>query len=307
MKWRFDDVVTFLQVVEAGSITRAAARLNVSKSIVSKRISDLETALDVELLQRSTRHVVPTDAGRVFYDKALPLVQELDVTAEEVADRQGMLHGRLRVTAPMSFGTMHLGSIIASFALRHPKLELALDLDDRMVDLAGNGYDVAIRIGRLKDSGLVARKLCLSRRIVCCSPAYAREYGLPRSIADLASHACVDYANVHARRLWEFEPGKRGRQPSAVVMRSRVVINNGEAMRDAAIAGLGLVILPLFIAAAPLRDGRLIPALPTETPVPDTIYAVYPPTRHIAGKVRAFVDHLARELTRTPSWERAEP
>lgn len=206
MKWRFDDVGTFLHVVEAGGITAAAQRLNVSKSVISKRIGKFEDALGAELFRRSTRRVVPNDRGLDLYERMRALVQELDETIEQVSTRTGELRGRLRVTAPMTFGTRYRGPVLAAFARDH----LALDLDDRVLDLVANGYDVAIRIGRLQDSSLIARKFCLSRRVVCCSPGYAQARGLPTSIEGLGAHECIDYANVHSRRLWQFEPSTPG-------------------------------------------------------------------------------------------------
>jgi DNA-binding transcriptional LysR family regulator len=297
-------MITFLHVVEAGTLTEAARRLRLSKSVVSKRIRDLEEALEQSLLHRSTRRVVPTEKGRALYDRVRPLVRELDSAVSEVTDPEGsVLRGRLRVTAPMTFGTMHLTSMLARFAREHPRLELALELDDRVLDLAAGDYDLAIRIGWLESSSLVARKLCMSRRVMCCSPRYAEERGLPRSIEDLAAHDCIDYANVHATRLWQFAPRRRGGRPRSVATRSRIVANNGEAMRDAAIEGLGLALLPTFIAADALRRGLLIDALPGESPLPYTIAALYPPTRHVAPKVRVLVDYLVRELGSTPPWE----
>jgi DNA-binding transcriptional LysR family regulator len=305
MTWRFDDLLTFLKVVEAGGVTAAATELNVSKSVVSKRISDLEDALGAQLLRRSTRAVTPTEQGWAFYERTREALRELDEAVDSVADRQGGLGGRLRVTAPMSFGTLYLGRILADFARLHPKLELSLDLDDRMLDLVGGGYDLAVRIGRLHDSTLMARKLCVSRRVVCCSPAYARHRGLPQSIEELSGHDCIDYANVHASRLWQFLPSSSGGKPAAAMTRSRFIANNGEAMRDAALAGLGLCVLPLFIVADDLRSGRLIHVLPNEQPVPDTIYTVYAPTRHLPRRVRTLIDHLIAALGHPPPWEAA--
>lgn len=303
MKSHFDGVLTFLAVVEAGGITAAAARLNLSKSVVSKRIGDLENGLGIALFRRSTRRVVPTDRGVAFYEKMRALVAEFDTAVEEASLQTGGLRGRLRITAPMSFGTMHLGPVLAAFAQSHPELELALDLDDRIVDLGGEGYDMAVRIGRLQDSSLITRKLCQSRRIVCCSPDYAREKGLPASIAGLSAHQCIDYAHVQAGRLWQFEPSKPGGKPRAVTVRSRVTANNGEIMRDMALAGLGLAILPLFIVHEQLREGRLVNALAAAVPLADTIYALYPPTRHLSRRVRALIDHLIAALGDRPPWE----
>jgi DNA-binding transcriptional LysR family regulator len=302
MKWRFDDMATFLAVVETGGITAAAARLNLSKSVVSKRVADLEAALGAELLRRSARGVVPTDRGAALHDRLRPLLVQLDDAVEQASTQAGALRGRLRMTAPMSFGTMYLGPVLAAFAGSHPELELALDLDDRIIDLVCNGYDMAIRIGRLEDSSLVARKLCPSRRVVCCSPAYARENGLPARIEDLAAHQCIDYANVHAGRLWRFESSRPGAAPRSVMAHSRIVANNGEMMRDMALAGLGLAILPLFIIHEQLREGTLVDALAAAAPLPDTIYAVYPPTRHVSRRVRAMVDYLVAAFGDKPPW-----
>jgi DNA-binding transcriptional LysR family regulator len=252
MQWRLDDMIAFLHVVEAGSMTAVARRLKLSKSVVSNRISDLEAVLDQELLRRSTRRVVPTDQSHALYTRMRPLLRELDEVVEEIAEREGAL----------------------------------------------------LRIGWLNDSSLVARKLCVSRRVVCCSPAYAAARGLPSSIEELSGHPCIDYANVHASRLWQFEPARSGGKPRSVTTHSRIVANNGEAIRDAAIAGLGLVLLPDFLAAEALRQGTLLQVLPNEEPLPYTVAAVYPPTRHVPRKLRALVDHLVREFRQTPPWER---
>jgi len=302
MSWRLEEIVAFLHVVEAGSITEAARRLKLSKSVVSQRITDLEAALQQQLLRRSTRRVQPTEEGRALYVRVRPLVDGLTNAVEE-AGAPDSVRGRLRIAAPMTFGTMYLSAILARFAREHPDLELAIDLDDRTVDLVAGDYDLAIRIGTFEDSSLIARKLCRSSRVVCCSPGYAEVHGLPASIEDLARHRCIDYANVHASRLWQFEPTRRGRRPRSVRTHGRIVANNGEAMRDAAIEGLGLALLPSFIAAPALREGRLIDALPRETPLVYTIAAVYAPTRQVPKRVRALLQHLARELGGTPPWE----
>lgn len=302
--WRFDDVLTFVSVVEAGSITSAATRLNVSKSVISKRISDLEAALRVELFHRSTGNVKPTEVARSFYERIVALIRGITEATEEVSQRTERLTGRLRVTAPISFGTNFLGPVIAEFARRHPELEIAVDYEDRLVNLTQAGYDLGIRIGDLKESSLKARKLCDCARIVCCSPDYAANNGLPESVADLALHACIDYAHVRTSEFWQFDARGDGGTPVSVMMRSRIIANNFAAMRDMAIAGLGLVLLPEYLAVGPLQEGRLIPALPNATPRPDLISAVYPYTHHISPKVRAFIDHLVLALAPPLPWHR---
>ncbi|MBB4189337.1 DNA-binding transcriptional LysR family regulator [Sinorhizobium terangae] len=240
MRWRFDDILAFVRVMEAGSITAAAERMNLSKSVVSKRISDLEHALGVELFRRSTRQVRPTENGEAFHERIVPLLHEINETAESLSAKgQRPLQGQLRITAPMSFGIMYLGPLIAEFARRHSELEMAIDYEDRLVDLVHGGYDLGIRIGHLKDSRLKARKLCECTRLVCCSPSYAKAHGLPKSVAELTEHTCIDYAYVHANRIWDFESERAGGKPVSVTMRSRIVTNNGEAMRDMAVRGWG--------------------------------------------------------------------
>lgn len=306
MSWRFEDIQTFLDVMETGSITAAAARLNVSKSVVSKRVADLEAALGAALFQRSARKLIPTSAAHDFFERAQPLVRGIVEVAESVADRRRGLRGTLRIAAPMSFGTMHLSRVVADFAALHSDLQVVMELDDRMIDLVNSGYDVGIRIGILKDSSLIARKLCDDPRVVCCSPAFADRHGLPQSLDDLARFPCIDYANVSTGQLWQFEGGPGG-HPVHVVMQGRVAANNGEAMRDMAIAGLGLTLLPMFIVADALREGLLLPVLPQFRPLAYTIFAVYPPTRQVPAKVRAFIDHLARHITEPPLWRFSIP
>jgi DNA-binding transcriptional LysR family regulator len=291
-------------VVEAGGFSAAARKLNLSKSLVSKRVSDLEADLGVRLLQRSTRAVRTTPEGEALIERVSPLVREMGEGIEQVAGAHGALTGRLRIAVPMSFGTMYLAPMLAAFAAAHPELELAIDLDDRMTDLVRGGYDAAIRIGTLPDSSLIARKLCDAARLVVCSPAYKKARGLPTGIEDLHRHACIDYANVHTSQLWRFAPAKPGGRARSVQLASRIVANNGEMMRDMAIAGLGLATLPLFICAEALKDGRLIEAMPGIRPAGAQIHVVFAQSKKPPAKVRAFVDHMVAAFADGPPWER---
>lgn len=296
MKWRFEDLSTYLTVVETGGITAAANRLNLAKSVVSKRVADLEASLKVPLLIRSSRSVRPTEYGEALYERMRPLVQAMGEAAEGISHQAGALTGRLRITAPMSFGTLKLTPIIAGFARAHPELEIAVDLDDRFVDLLRGGYDLGIRVGDLPDSSIIAKKLYEERRVVVCSPAYRRACGLPKDVADLANHACIDYAHVHASQVWQFDAAKPGGRTRSVTLNSRIVVNNGDMMRDLAIAGLGIVILPGFLVDEAIRSGKLIEALPGVTPRPFPIHAIWPQSHRLTPKVRAFVDHAAAAL-----------
>jgi DNA-binding transcriptional LysR family regulator len=281
MGYSFDNIAAFVQVVESGSISAAALRLNLAKSVISKRIADLEAELGVELLHRSTRGITATDKGIAFHKPAREIRRELDSAADEITDRGGDLCGQIRITAPMSFGTMVLGPILFPFLSRHPRLEVALDFDDRHADILSEGYDLAVRIARLRDSSLVARKLAVSRRIVCCSPGYAKQNGVPAVIEEISQHSCIGYANTHSSQIWQFDSGEPGGEPRSLTIRSRIVANNGEAMRDAAIAGLGLAVLPLFIVTNALASGQLVNALPNARPVDDDLrdLSTHPPCR----------------------------
>jgi DNA-binding transcriptional LysR family regulator len=301
MHWRLDDLRSFLDVLDAGSVTAAAVRRNLAKSVVSKRIADLEVALGTALFQRRAGRIAPTETALRLAERVRPAIAELDAATEAAAWGLHGLRGRLAIAAPVSFGTLHLGPVVAEFARRHPELEIALDYDDRMVDLVREGYDVAVRIGAPRDTSLIARKLCEDGRAVCASPAYVAAHGAPATLDELARLEAIDYANVHAGRLWQFA-GQPERPAVSVPMRARVVANNGEAMRDMAIAGLGVAILPLFIAAAPLADGRLVRLLPAVPTAPLPIAAVWPPAKPLAPKVRAFVDHLASAFGPLPPW-----
>lgn len=307
MKYRLEDLEAFLHVAEAGRVSQAAVRLGLAKSIVSKRIARLEDVLAVELMHRSTRGVTLTDKGVEFYKRARIILDELEAAGEEMSERGDDLRGSLRVTVPMTFGTLYLSRILFAYLRDHPRLNAQIEFDDRMLDLADAGYDLAVRITRLPGLSLKARKLARSQRIVCCSPEYARRAGRPATLDDLVRHACIGYANVDAGQIWEFKPEKDGMDPHRLTIRSDMIVNNGEAMRDAAIAGLGLAVLPLFIAADALRRGELINALPQPEPTADIIYAVYPFTRHVTRKVRSVIDYLAAELRDPPLWERDLP
>lgn len=304
MRFNLNDIEAFLLVVETSSISAAALRLGLAKSVVSKRITDLENALGTRLLNRSTRGVAPTDRGQAFYERAREFMRQLEDAAEASVEDENRLCGRLRIATPMSFGTMYLSPLLFEFAAAHPDLELSVDFDDHKVDIEGAGYDLAVRIGQLNDVALIAKPLAISRRVVCCSPAYAARHGLPESIDDLQRHRCIGYTYVHSGQLWQFEGDGNARDVRSIVVRSTLMLNNGEAMRDAAIAGVGIGLLPLFIVAAALRDGRLLDALPKHRPTSDTIYAMYPQRKLQPRGVRVFVDYLKERLGGPPPWER---
>lgn len=297
MGWTITDIETFLAVLDAGSISGAAARADLSKSVVSKRISDFEAALGVPLFIRHAGRITPTDSAEALAERLRPALAELVAATESVAGPEIALRGRLAIAAPMSFGIRHLGPVIAGFARAHPGLEIVLDYDDQLADLGRAGFDAALRIGQLKDSSLMARRLCEDPRALVASPDYLAMHGRIETPADLARHEAIGYLNARLAELWPFgteiAPPRQG----------RITANNGEAMRDMAIGGLGLALLPMFIAHDALRDGRLVRLLPDLPQQPLPVSVVWPPIRPMPRKTRAFIDHLANAFAGAPPWQ----
>ena len=302
MRIQLDLNIAFLAVMETGGVNAAARRLGLSRSVVSKRIMGLEAALGVDLFVRSTVQMTPTEAAQEYYGRTAVLIQELEDAANDIRPDASGLSGALRVAAPLSLSLSHLQEIYVAFADRHPDLHLAIDLDDRMVDLAGGGYDVAIRIGRLPDSSLKARRLTDSRRVLCASPGYLERHGEPQSLDELIQHRTIGYANAPTSQIWCFAPTAPDEPEQTVRVLPGFVSNNGETMRAAAMAGMGLVILPEFLAHEALQDGRLRPVLAERAPVHDGVYLVYPPGRGRSRKVRAFIDHLVEAFADGAPW-----
>ncbi|MDB5370448.1 MAG: LysR substrate binding domain protein [Roseomonas sp.] len=309
MRLSSDDLATFVQVVDSGTMTAAALRLGVPKSVVSKRIAGLEARLGTKLLHRAPRHVAPTESGTLLHARARALLAELESLTDDVSAQSGTLRGLIRIAAPMSFGTRYLGPAIASFMRRYEQVEVALDFDDRYVDLLGGGYDLAVRIGRLGDSSLRARRLGTSRRALCCSSEYAARAGLPGSLEALSAHACLGYANAPSGHIWRFMPeGAQDKRQEAshrpVTLHGRLTANNGEALLDAARAGLGLTLLPSFMVGPAVAAGELVPVhIPGWVPVPDTIHVVYPETAAMPLKLRALIEHLAEQISEPFPWD----
>jgi len=302
MRWTLDEIRTFLDVLETGTVSGAAARANLSKSVVSKRIADLELALGAPLFQRRAGRITPNATAAELALRLRPALAEMTHAVESAAWGMAGLRGTLALSAPMSFGIRHLGPLLADFAKANPELEMVIDYDDRFVDLARGGFDLAIRIGQLPDTGLIARKLCDDPRVVCASPDYIARRGAPAGPADLAEHPAIGYLNLQAAQVWQFVDGAGA--ALAVPMKSRIAANNGEAICDMAIAGLGLALLPMFIVHEALADGRLVPLLPALTPLPIPIAAVWPPVKPMPQKLRAIIDHLVEGFGATPAWLR---
>ncbi|WP_340115720.1 LysR family transcriptional regulator [Pelagibius sp. 7325] len=297
---RLDEMEIFAEVVEAEGFSAAARRLGLSKSAVSKQVGRLEDRLGVRLLNRTTRRLSLTEAGATFYDACRRVLDEAASAEQAVSDLAAAPRGLLRLNAPMSFGFLHLGPAIPAFHARYPQITVDAAMNDRFVDLVEEGYDVAIRIGALRDSSLVARRLAPCRAVLCASPDYLARRGHPRRPEDLAGHDCLLYANSANPREWTFH-GQRGRQ--AVAVKGPLIANNGDVLCGAAVAGMGITRLPTFIVGPQLREGRLEVVLPGH-PLPDQgIHAVYPHGRNLSPKVRVFVDFLADHFGPEPYWD----
>lgn len=298
---RFDDISTFVQVVDGGSFTTAAERLSIAKSAVSRRVADLESRLGAQLLQRTTRRLHLTETGRDFYERAVRILADLEEAELIVSQAHGRLRGTLRVAAPLTFGVRHLGPAIRDFAIRHPEIEFDIDFNDRQIDLIHEGFDLGVRIARLADSTLVARKLAPVRLVVSASPAYLSRVGMPATPSDLVSHRCLCYTLASEPRVWRYRApdGSAG----SVKVASGIRANNGDFLLDAAIAGQGILLSPTFICHEALANGRLVSLLTGYRWSDVAAYALYPRTRHLSVRVRAFVDFLVSRFSGGPYWD----
>lgn len=298
MRYDLNQIETFLAVLETGTVTAAAARLNLSKSVVSTRISDFEATLGAALFRRNAGSITPTEAALRLAERLRPALAELTAATESAAwgGHSGALTGSLAIAAPMSFGTMVLAPVLAQFAAAHPGLDLRIDFDDRPRDLAREGFDLGIRVGGARDSALIGKKLCGERQIIVASPDYLARHGTPRSPADLSAHQAIGYTHLADSALWQFRQGARWLSPR---INSRVVMNNGEAMREMAAAGVGLSMLPAFIVVDALASGRLMQVLPDAETRPLPVMAVWPPVSPMPEKLRSCIDFLQAALKAT--------
>jgi len=291
----------FVGVVEAGSITAAAERLNLAKSAVSRRLAELEAHLGVSLIQRTTRRLNLTDSGRAFYARCVAILADLEEAESAVSQAHGALKGQLKVALPLAFGLLHLAPLVQEFMARHPEVRLELDFNDRQLDLMQEGFDLAVRIATLADSSLIARRLAPIRHIVCASPAYLARRGTPQRAVDLARHDCLAYSNVRDPALWNCQ-GPNG-EALQVRVPVRLAASSGEFLMRAALAGEGVVLLPTFYVHEALRAGQLVPVLADHVWPELAAYAVYPPTRHLSNRARALIDFLVERLAGEPVWD----
>ncbi|KAA0074088.1 LysR family transcriptional regulator [Tardiphaga sp. P9-11] len=298
---KLNSLRAFVKVVELGSFSEAGRQLRLSRSAISKYVGELEQDLGVQLLNRTTRHASATENGHAYFERALSILADLDAADQAVAHAQSTPRGLLRVNAPMSFGTLQLGPAIADFMAQCPELQIQLVLSDDQVDPMQGGFDVTLRIADLESSSLIARKIVGIDRVVCASPDYFKQHGTPKLPEDLRNHALLTYGFLLTGNQWKLT-GKNGDdhwiQPSWTLC-----VNNAEVLRDAAIKGRGVALLPTFIAGDALRAGSLRGVLNSYKAPPLTLYAIYPPTRHLAVKVRLFIDFLVARFAGVPEWD----
>lgn len=289
----FEDMRIFSQVMESGSFTAAADKLGLSKQFVSRRLMALEERLGVRLLNRSTRRLDPTPLGQSYYESALRLLAEVEQVEQGIAGQTSEPRGTVRLSAPLSFAVAHLGELLPAFLQRYPQVSVEVDLSDRSVDLLAEGYDLALRIGVLEDSTLIARRLAAIERVYCASPDYLQRCGTPSRPDELASHDCLPYG--HGRQVqWRFvEQGKA----RVVTVCGRMRANNGDLLREAAISGMGITYLPTFIVGEALAEGKLVAVLQDFAPEPLQLSAVYPQHRQSARPVQALIEFLRERLS----------
>ena len=284
----------YVKVVEFGSFSEAGRHLRLSRSAISKYVAELEQSLGVQLLNRTTRHASPNDNGQIYYERALSILADLDAADQTVAHLQSTPQGLLRVNAPMSFGILQLGPAIAEFMKHYSELQIQLVLSDEQLDPVQGAFDVTLRIADLESSSLIARKILPIERVICASPDYLQRRGVPLHPNDLRDHPALTYGFLLTGNQWKLSgvDGDHWIQPSWLLC-----ANNAEVLRDAAINGRGIALLPDFIASAALRTGALRTILDGYKAPPLALYALYPPTRFLSTKVRLFIDFLVARFS----------
>jgi len=296
---KFQEMASFVAVVEAGSFVGAADATGVSKAAVSRHVAELEQRLGARLLHRTTRRLSLTDDGQLFFARAKEMLAAIDEAESEISSRSGEPSGLLRINAPLTFGVMHLAPLWGRFAQLYPKVSLDIELSDRVVDLVEEGYDLAVRITNLPSSQLVSRQLASTRMVACASPPYLALHGTPQHPRDLAQHEVISYSYWAARNEWTFVAPDDN--PVVVRTRARIHANNGDTCRAAALDHQGIILQPDFLVADDLRRGDLVELLPTYRAMTLGIHAVYPSRKHLPIKTRRLVDFLV-EAFAVPVW-----
>ncbi|WP_407330446.1 LysR family transcriptional regulator [Enterovibrio sp. 27052020O] len=301
---KFANMETFVRVVDAGSISGAADRMNLAKSAVSRRLKELENHLNAQLFHRTTRSMRPTETGLAFYEHCLRILEDIREAEDATSEAHCVLKGPLKVAMPSTFGVLHMGAAINDFLKLHPNVEFELDFNDRQVSLIEDGYDLAIRIAELPDSTLLARKLATIKHVLCASPDYLKQHGTPTNVSDLSDHHCLVYSLSKDVGHWNIEmpDGKSQKVKINPVLKS----SSGEYLITAVENGLGIAHLPTFVAQEKINNGTVVAVLPGCAFRNINAYAVYPQTRHLSRRVRTFIDFLAERFDGIPYWDKGE-
>jgi len=290
-----DGLKTVIAVVETGSFTAASDRLGMSKALVSKYVAEVEEGLGVRLFNRSTRRLALTEAGQRYYDQALPLLEEFSEMVDKVTGEQSNPRGVLRVSVPVTFGEMCLAPLIPKFLQQYPEIALDLQLSDKMIDMLEEGIDVVIRIGGVEDSNLIAKHIQTLPLALCASPAYLKDNSRPQKPEDLSEHQCIIDSNFRIGKYWPIVSPSG--DSTSVAVTSRISVNSPRAVKEIALAGGGIGMVPRFIVQDALADGRLEEILPSYTMLEFGLFAIFPHRRYLSRKVRCFIDFLAQEFS----------
>ncbi|WP_417625414.1 LysR family transcriptional regulator [Paremcibacter congregatus] len=291
----------FIRVVEDGSFAAAARTVGQSRSQVNRAVAALEDDLGVQLLNRTTRQVSVTPTGQAFYQRAKGILADLGDAEESIRESRDKPAGDIRINAPMSFGTLHLGPALVEFARAYPDIRVELALDDHFIDPVADGFDMTVRISRPSETlALIDHEIVPVRRVLCASPDFVREYGEPKDLRDLTHLPCLHYGNLPSGASWKMT-GPNG--PAAVQVNGVFCCNNAEVLRDAALAGLGIAELPTFIAGPELQTGRLVTVLCDYAPAELFLYLLYPPSRQLASRIRLLVEFIHDRFGDHPRWD----
>lgn len=294
-------LVIFAHVAHENSFSAAARKLNMSRSAVSKSIAKLESSLGARLLNRSTRHISLTEIGAAFFDHCSRIVEEAEQAKQMVDDLNTKPRGTLKIAASVAFGTLHVAPSMADFLMMNPELDLDMTITDRVVDLAEDGYDIAIRVTHEPPESLVARKLAPVRRILCATPKYFEQNGIPRVPQDLVKHNCLDYIHSGDKGFWRFK-GPEG--DISVPVSGKLRVNDDEALTQVVLGGLGCALLPTFIVGKEIQSENLFSVLSEYIPVEQHVYALYLRNRNLPLKVRVFIDFLLDRFGLEPYWDK---
>lgn len=298
---RLDCDRMFIAVMETGSFTAAAQRLSTSHGQASKLITRLERELAVSLFNRSTRALNPTEVGLAYYERIRPLLAEYDALNDDLLNASQTPSGLLRVSAPVTFGSTQLTEHLITFARRYPDIELDVSFSDRLVNVVNEGFDLTLRIGKLADSNLIARKLCGIRIVMVASPSYLQQHGMPSHWQQLSEHSCIVDTNFRDPLAWPFQD--ENHQLHVQPIAGRLKFSNAEVCLRAAVEGLGIARLPTFVAGEALQNGHVVSVLSQYEAPPLGLYAIYPPAKYLTKRSRAFIDFLAESFAGQPKWE----